>query len=162
MNIFVLGLIYVIALLLQITFANLLSVYGIKPDFVLIYVIFISFKYGRLAGGVSGFFSGIIEDCFLTILFGLNALSKTFAGFIVSVIPWRLTGTKMTDAAFLLFIATLFHDFIYNWIYSFGTDIGVGFIFIRYAIPGAIYTTIFGMIVNAIFPNFFQVKYEQE
>lgn len=162
MYIFSLVLFYVAAFLLQITFANLLSVYEIKPDFVLIYVVFISFKYGRLAGGIGGFFSGIIEDCFLTILFGLNALCKTFSGFIVSIIPWRLTGTKMTDAAFLLFIAALFHDFIYNWIYSFGTDVGVGFVFIRYAIPGAIYTTIFGMIVNAIFPNFFQVKYEQE
>lgn len=162
MNIFTLGIFYFAVLLLQITFANLLSVYDIKPDFILIFVVYISFKYGRLAGGISGFFSGFIEDCFLTLLFGLNTFCKTFSGFIVSVIPWRLTGTKMTDAAFLLFIAALFHDFIYNWIYAFGTDVGIGFIFIRYAIPGAIYTTIFGLIFNAIFPNLFYVKYEQE
>ncbi|HDL18561.1 MAG TPA: rod shape-determining protein MreD [Bacteroidetes bacterium] len=160
MQILILGLVYILVLLAQLTFANLLSVYSIKPDFVLIFVIYISFRFGRLWGGVGGFAAGIIEDSFITVLFGLNALCKTFVGFLVSVFPWRITGRATPDAALLLFLAALVHDFLFNVIYSLGSGTGLFFIFFRFALPGALYTLLFGSIFHAIFPGFLKFRYE--
>lgn len=160
MNILGLSLLYVVILLLQLTFANLLMLYEIKPDFILIFVVAISLRYGRLWGGVAGFLTGLIEDGFMTILFGLNALCKAFVGFFVSVIPRRFTGTRAADAGLLLFIVALVHDFIFNWFYSLGSGTGALFILIRYALPGALYTTLIAMILQAIVPAVFWMTYE--
>jgi len=161
MNSIFLGLIYIVLLLIQITVANFLSLYEIKPDFILIFLVYISLRYGRLWGCVSGFLMGIVEDSFLAVFFGLNALCKTFVGFLVSVTPWRITGISMTDSLILLFFSSLVHNFIYNLIYSFGTGTSGLFILFRYALPGAMYTTLIGMIIYSIFPGTFRVRYEE-
>jgi len=162
MNYFFLGIIYLVLLLLQLSLSNLLSIYGIKPDFILIFVVYISLRYGRLWGCISGFFMGFIQDSFLAIFIGLNALCKAFVGFLVSIIPWRITGTSSTDGLVILFFAALIHDFLYNWIYSFGSGSGILFVLLRYALPGAIYTTLIGLITYSIFPKVFRVRYEEE
>ncbi len=161
MKFIVLGFTFIIILLAQLTFANLLSIYEIKPDFVLAFLVYISLKYGSQSGTTSGFGMGLITDCFMPHLFGLNALCKTFIGFLVSVMPRRITGTAHLDGGLLLFFGALIHDFIFNFIYSLGSDAGLFFIFFRYALPGAIYTTLIGVITFAIYPEFLKVKYEQ-
>ena len=118
--------------MLQLSLSNLLSIYGIKPDFILIFVVYISLRYGRLWGCISGFFMGLIQDSFLAIFIGLNALCKAFVGFLISIIPWRITGTSSTDGLVLLFFASLIHDFLYNWIYSFGSGSWILFVLLRF------------------------------
>jgi len=162
MKILFFGLVFGILFLFQLTFANLMAIYEIKPDFILIFLVYLSTRYGRLWGSSAGFIMGIIEDSFLTILFGLNALCKSLVGFFVAKLSWRLTGNVITDAGLLLFAVALVHDFLFNWIYSFGSEVGVLYIFFRYALPSAFYTAVIGMMITAIFPGFLQVAHEED
>ncbi len=161
MKFFVVVLIFITILLAQLTFANLLSIYEIKPDFILVFLVYISLKFGRLWGTTSGFGMGLMIDCFMTPLFGINALCKSFVGFLVSLMPRRVTGTPHLDGGFLLFFGALLHDFIFNLIYSLGSETALLFIFFRYALPGAIYTTLVGALTYAVYPEFLKMKYEQ-
>jgi len=162
MKVLFFSLIFVVLLLFQLTFANLMAIYEIKPDFILIFVIYLSLHYGRLWGSGAGFLMGVIEDNFLVMLFGLNALCKSLVGFFVARLSWRWTGRAITDGGLLLFVAALVHDFLFNWIYAFGSEVGVVYILFRYALPGAVYTAIIGMMITAIFPGFLQVSHEED
>lgn len=162
MRFLITGLIFVIAIFLQYTFADLMAIAGVKPNFILIYLVVLSIKYGRLFGGIAGFIMGIIEDSIFTAIFGLNALCKSFVGFFVTSIPTSMFGTALLNTGILLFIADLFHDFLYNWIYSFGSGTGAVYLLFRFAIPGALYTSLVGMIIWAILPGFFGLQDEQQ
>ncbi len=72
--------------------APLLQVGNIKPDFILILLIFISARYGRLAGIIVGFSTGLFQDLTgsLTVL-GASALTKSCVGFVVGTLNGNLT-----------------------------------------------------------------------
>ena len=72
--------------------APILQVGNIKPDFILILLIFISARYGRVAGIAIGFGAGIFQDLTgsLTVL-GASALVKSCVGFVVGTLNGNLT-----------------------------------------------------------------------
>ena len=155
------ALIYVAVLFLQLTFANFMAVYGISPNFLVIYLVYLSLKFQRTWGSVIGFLMGIFQDAVSTPLFGVNAFSKTFSGFFVHLLPRGKVGTPIADVGLLIFTVTLVHDFLFNFIYSLESQQGVLFILLRYAAPGAVYTAVLGMMIKALFPKFLQVEHAE-
>lgn len=69
-------------LLIQITFLPLISIEGIVPDILLIWVVYNAVRRGQTEGMVAGFVVGLLQDFASTSFFGLAALSKTIAGFL--------------------------------------------------------------------------------
>ncbi|MCD6165339.1 rod shape-determining protein MreD [bacterium] len=153
MNILKYGLIFIGLYLLQLTFIPLLVVYGIKPDIILIYVVYLSFKEGRIWGTVSGFLMGLIEDFFGFGFIGLNALTKSFTAFIAHTFPRQILGKHLLQTGIVLFCCGCIHDFLFNLIYSFGAGVSVVDIVFKYAIPTALYTSLLGVLICAIFPK---------
>ena len=143
---------------LQLTFIPLLAVYGIKPDIILIYVICLSFKEGRIWGTIAGFLIGLVEDFFSAGFIGLNALTKSFTAFIAHTFPKEIFGSRVLQTGVLLFFCGFIHDFLFNLIYSLGTGIGIVHIVFRFAIPTALYTALVGMLICAIFPGVLKFK----
>lgn len=161
MKYLVLGLVFLGVLLAQNTFADFMAIYDVKPNFIVIFLVYISFKFGRIFGCLAGFFMGIVEDALFSSLFGIGAFCKSFVGFFSNNIPVGFLGTGSLDTGFLIFIVTFTHNILYNWIYALGTEVSGFFIILRYAFPGAIYTALIGMIVYAIYPRFLPIKYEK-
>jgi len=73
------------ALLIQKTFIWVIAIssYNITPDLVLIVLVYISLKEGKMWGITAGFISGFIIDLMSGTFLGLLALSYTIACFIV-------------------------------------------------------------------------------
>ena len=80
-------------LLLQILLSDFLTIRGLRPDFMLIFVIIVSLRSGSLSGVVAGFSLGLVED-FLSAgsLMGLAPLTKSLTGFMIG----RLRGRYIT------------------------------------------------------------------
>ena len=76
-------LLFLSALVLQTTLMPFLQIGGIKPDLVLVIVVYLGLIRGPEVGCVSGFFFGLIEDFFSLVgnYLGSNALTKTIIGF---------------------------------------------------------------------------------
>lgn len=72
--------------LLQITLANLIALFNVKPDLVLIYVIIRALKDGPTAGVVWGLGLGFLLDAVSGGWMGLGALSFSVAGFLAGQI----------------------------------------------------------------------------
>ena len=75
-------LILIVLLTLQFTFVPFISINGIIPDIVLIYVVIFTLKFGQLKGTVFGFIVGFFFDVFSGGLIGSAMFSKTLAAFI--------------------------------------------------------------------------------
>lgn len=75
-------LLFFSAVVLQTTFMHFLQIGGVKPDLVLVIVVYLGLVHGPEVGSVSGFFFGLIEDFFsFGAYLGSNALTKTIIGF---------------------------------------------------------------------------------
>ena len=80
-------------LLLQILLSEFLTIRGLRPDFMLIFVLIVSLRSGSLAGVAAGFSLGLMEDLLSAgSLLGLAPLTKSLTGFMVG----RLQGRYIT------------------------------------------------------------------
>lgn len=141
----------IIALLLQSTLADTITVHEIKPDFVLIVLVLISFTDGRITGTVFGFSAGWLQDVYSPEFLGLNALCKTIVGFFVGYASGGVLETNVVAQGIVLFVAALFHDMLYFLIYSWGHMHDFLWYVVRYGLPTAVYTTVVGVVILTLF-----------
>jgi rod shape-determining protein MreD len=90
-------LVLFIALLVQSTILNAISISGVKPDITLMIIIFIAFRKGCIPGQLSGFFTGIFEDFISLSPLGFHSLIKATIGFLYGL----LEGGFIIDAFIL-------------------------------------------------------------
>lgn len=63
-----------------------LTLWGVWPDVVLLYVAYVALRRGRVAGAVAGFASGLAMDVIVnSSTLGINALLKTLMGFVIGL-----------------------------------------------------------------------------
>ncbi len=67
---------------LQTTILHRISIEGAKPDLVLLTVIYLANKNGKMAGQTYGFISGLIEDFLSVSPLGFNGFLNTIVGFL--------------------------------------------------------------------------------
>ena len=85
--------IYIIGLtilVIQILLSDFISLNGIRPDFILIYLLYISIQHGSFKGILLGFILGIISDLLgVSTSFGLSPLTYTLTGYILGVLMYH-------------------------------------------------------------------------
>ena len=83
-KIYVFGL---IILAVQILLSDFLSINGIRPDFILIFIMYNSVRFGSFHGVSLGFILGIIADLLgIGTSFGLSPLTYTLTGYILGIL----------------------------------------------------------------------------
>ena len=122
------------------------------PDFLLIFLVWITIKEGQLAGEVSGFILGLVLDILSSNILGVHALSKTAACFCIGYFFDRdRVDQNIRNWPFLLL--TLLAAIINNALYYFLITRGSAMSFAEFAFfdtggrQGALYT-----VFIAIFP----------
>ena len=87
-----LAVVFAAVFLAQLLVAPLLTLGEIRPDFVLILLIFISARYGRMVGILAGFSMGLLQDVTGAVsVVGANALSKSVVGFAAGTLNGTLS-----------------------------------------------------------------------
>jgi rod shape-determining protein MreD len=123
---------------------------GITPDVVLIGLVYLSIKEGKIPGTVSGFLAGLIIDILSFSFLGLAALSKSSAGFFAGFFNDEDKLERYyTTYVFVLIVfgASLINNSIYFLLYFQGTNLGIMDIFIRYIITTSLYTSFVSVFV---------------
>lgn len=117
-----------IGLILQSSFFDYFSLLGVKPDIVLICIVFYAIFKGPLKAGILGGFVGLIEDLFIAQIIGPMVLLRLLVGVAVGyfaknihkesiLVPMVIlfTTTVMSNA-FQWILASVFKDYI-SWTY---------------------------------------------
>ncbi len=102
----------VAGLLLQVTVAPEMSIWGVKPDFLMAMTVCVALLEGPVVGALFGFTSGFLSDIFSTALLGVTALAKTALGFVVGIFSSRVISRSVLWPALLCFVASIFHEII--------------------------------------------------
>lgn len=140
------------ALILQGTLLDKISIAGVKPDIILVLVICTSVVCGPKRGGIIGLVFGLLEDIYLGRFIGMNAMTKGLTGIITGWITLGAFGENLLVPVVTVFLGTILQGLLYfltgellglNW------TIGLG---LSKIIPVAIYNM---CIVPFIYPRYY-------
>ncbi|MFH1860988.1 MAG: rod shape-determining protein MreD [bacterium] len=102
--------IILLCLVLQTTiFGNFLGIGGVKPDLLLIIIVFFAFRKEQLQSGIFGFICGIAEDSLSGGMLGMNAFAKTIIGIAISIIK-KTYAEKFISIMLSLFLFTIVQE----------------------------------------------------
>ena len=73
-----------LAFILQFYLTEFMTIRSLRPDFLLIFIVYVSLQHGSFAGVIAGFSLGLLEDLSgVGSMFGLAPLSKSITGFLI-------------------------------------------------------------------------------
>lgn len=102
--------IFLIALI-QTTILNYISVFNVKPNLLMIFVIAVALLRGNVEGAVVGFFCGLVQDATSGSIFGLYTLLGMYTGLIIGSVNKRLYRENFFVIIFFTFISTAVYEF---------------------------------------------------
>jgi len=117
-----------ILIVIQTQVLRLLSLEGITPDILTIWIVYIALKRGQLQATVWGFIVGLLFDLATGNFIGLAALTKTIAGFTAGYFfGENKASITLSSYRFILIVLliSLVHNTIYFIVFTRGTDIGL-------------------------------------
>ena len=142
-----------IVLTLQLTLAKILAIQSITPDLLLLLVVIIALREGKVTGILAGFFIGLLDDMTMTGLLGLSALCMALAGFVAGTFYGVKAGLNKGILLVILLISALVHECVSGFITSFAPEQNFFLILMRYSLPTMLYTTGIGFIIFALLPQ---------
>lgn len=107
------ALIILILFSIQTTWLAAISIIGVTPDLVLIFVVFCAVYCSRTIGVGSGIVMGILQDSLSGNLLGVNTFSKGFIGFFFSTLKDKFFVEGILPISFFLAISSLFDGLIF-------------------------------------------------
>lgn len=159
MKILLKGAIIVVALLIQLTLINAITILGLKPDLILVVVVIFSLLKGEKEGTISGFASGLLQDIFSTGLLGINALIKTVIGFTCGILREKIFHEHIL---FLIPVITFIASFIQSILIffllrTFGIEYNLIWSLKQVALPEALYSSLLSPFIFLVINKLFQL-----
>ncbi len=141
------------AILMQVLFVPWMTIREIRPDFLLIMVLFVGRAQGKVGGQVFGFIIGLIADAIgLGSFVGLSALSKTVAGFGAGLLHKRRSRLNpVLFHGFEILVIALHFTIIYMINFK-GIEISFQIVFLQYILPSILYTSLFYFMIQYFIP----------
>jgi len=154
-----------LALLLHITVLDHIKILGVKPDLLLIVVIFFGLFLGREIGLESGLAAGLFKDLFALDFFGINAFAFALTGFLAGLLGTQFSRESRKTQVLLVMFLTAFsmtlHFIIVSifskWIYLDFREYLTGSV-----IPTCIYTAIVSIPVFFRLMKAYKIKGSEE
>jgi len=139
-----------LVLLVQTGVVRFLSIGGIVPDLVLLWVVALAIRRGQIPATTAGFLLGLAQDILSGDgMLGLSALTKTLAGFIAGYF-YNENKTLQTMGSYrILLIAglvSLVHDGLYFLLFLQGSGISWSGSLLDYGVPTTVYTLAVALI----------------
>lgn len=142
-----------ISLLLQVSALNSFQIFGVKPDLLMLVVVFNAFLRGHREGAFVGFTGGIFQDIMTGSYIGLNALTYMTAGYLVGMTESKLYKDSALIIMVLTWFASMAGQIVYYLLLSYGgVFISPVVAFTRVMIPAATYTA---LLVPVFYKKFY-------
>jgi len=142
-------LLLILAFILQTTWIHAFEIIDLKPDLVVLVLIYIALRSGSFEATLLGFAIGFIQDIDMPHNLGLNTLVNSVIGFAVGWIRLHITADNFLVQIALIFGAVLLHDLIYYIGDSSISWSELPFYWLRYGPGRALYTSLIGMVLSA-------------
>jgi rod shape-determining protein MreD len=138
----------VLCLILQAGIAPAISIAGCSPNFLFIPVLLVSFRSGMGAGGITGFFMGLVYDLMGNGTVGCMALVFTITALLLGLLSGGMDFATPLSSALLAAFSSLFVELLYAIVSVLTSSEGGGAMstVFTYSLPSALYTAVFAVI----------------
>lgn len=121
-----------------------IAISNVKPDLILILVIFVGRLEGKVVGELFGFFIGLIAD-FIGVgsFLGLSALSKTIAGYLAGSLWKKERSWNPIYFHTMEVLIFIIHFSIVFFVNFKGSELTAQYIFVRYVLTYSAYSLVF-------------------
>ena len=120
------GFILIIVLLIQIFFSNLFSIRDVRPDFIIIYILYFAINFGSFKGVLAGFSIGIFTSIFDSgMISGILPLIYSVVGYSGGFLKskhYKMVPFYFNFSCFLIIIGSFFIYSYFNYNYYFYND----------------------------------------
>lgn len=144
----------VLLVLAQTKLMRFISLEGITPDLLIIWVVYIAVKRGQMTGTIWGFALGLFFDLSVGNFIGLSAFSKTIAGFTAGYF-YDEQRTSMTLGSYrfliVILIVSFIHNIFYFIIYTRGSETGILGAVMEVGLATTCYTAIISLLPMLFF-----------
>lgn len=157
--------ILVLVIFLQLTVLDHIRIFGVKPDLVIIPVIFFGLFLGRGMGLESGLAAGLMKDLFALDFFGINAFCLALTGFFAGILGSKFSReSKRTQGLLVLFLNafSMTAHFIVVSVFSKWTNLDFGKYFVNSVIPASIYTALISIPVFFKLTDIYETRGSEE
>jgi len=142
-----------LAIIAQLTVSDWISIMGIKPDFLLLFVLYIGYKEGKVYGILFGFVFGLLQDMTAASAFiGLSALIKSILGFGAGFLQGKFHVLNPVVLYGIAGLLILFGQVLYFGIYYAASPLQFGAMLQHLILPTFAYTAVVGSILLITLP----------
>jgi rod shape-determining protein MreD len=141
-------------IMIQTKIMNIVSLEGITPDLLLIWLVYVAITRGQLTSTMWGFITGIMFDLATGNFIGLSALSKTIAGFTAGYFYGENKATMTLGSyryVIIVLLTSIVHNSIYFAIFTRGSEIGIWRAIFQYGLASTFYTAAVTLLPMFIF-----------
>ena len=141
-----------ILLMIQGLLGPWLSIQKIRPDFMLIFIIFVGQKEGKIFGQLSGFIFGLLIDVLgIGSFLGLSIFTKTLSGFMAGYLKNQKNKINIFSYYVMILLILVVHFYIFFSIYYHSLGLSMQYRLVRYILPSVIYSGVFYFLIEFIF-----------
>ncbi|MEK6650199.1 MAG: rod shape-determining protein MreD [Bacteroidota bacterium] len=106
----------VVLFIVQMTFVPLISVAGYTPDLLILWIVAMGIRRGRVETTIGGFLAGFVQDLATTQFLGLAALSKSITGFVAGAF-FNENTAEQTLGSYRYVLSVLLMSVVHNLVY---------------------------------------------
>lgn len=146
------------AAIIQVTLLDSFKIFGVKPDLLLIIVIFAGLFFNLKWAFALGIFAGILKDSLSASSFGINTLLFPLWIFLIIKLSKKIPLDNNLICVMLVFVIGIFHNTITRIIFfALGNSLAPLGIFLRMAFLEILYTAailplMFKFIKSLLYP----------
>ncbi|MBN1291570.1 MAG: rod shape-determining protein MreD [Candidatus Latescibacteria bacterium] len=140
-------LLIALALLIQSSILGRFDIYGIRPDFGMMVLLYIANTSSSVESILYGFMIGFLQDVYSPEYLGFNALTMSIIGYLLGFVSERITTEKLPARIIVTLFACLLHDMLYLILYSHLDLTLLSNLFILTGLAGAVYTTVLSVLL---------------
>ncbi|MEJ2049853.1 MAG: rod shape-determining protein MreD [Calditrichota bacterium] len=142
-----------VAIILQLTVSDWISIMGVKPDFITLFVLYVGYKEGKVYGILFGFAFGLLQDMVAASAFiGLSALIKSILGFGAGFLQGKFHMINPVVLYGIIGLLILFGQVLYFGIYYAASPMQFGAMLQHLILPTFAYTLVVGSLLLITLP----------
>ena len=146
------GALFLIALLIESNLSWFYEIGTHTPDLILILLIYIAIRNGKIKGTSTGFTFGLIEGLIVSVGFlGLSSLTKSVTGFVMGYFTNSRRSRLFPGILFPMSIGIILNGVIETLFRIAGTSEGILSAFLTKTLPSSIYTFVIAFVIFLIF-----------
>ncbi len=158
-------MILIAAFLIQLLFLDHMNITSVKPDLLVILVVFFAIFFGPAIGAETGFISGLLKDIYSVDIFGVNTMLLLATGLIVGLLSPKLFKESKLTQVMLVFASSLSYMTIHYYASLF--MLGVTYITLPdymygLIVPSSLYTAILSALIFPVLVNRYRLKESAE